>query len=291
MTNITIVIPSFNGRKILQKSLPVVIKNSPNSKIIVVDDGGSDQTPQFLRSNFPKVKVIRTNKNYGFPVSVNRGVAAATSEFVVLLNNDVYPEKGYLDEALKYFKDSDIFAVTFCEENSSWPQTSWYNGKLHYTQAADKTQAVCSTWASGGSCIVRRAVWQKLRGFNPIYSPGYWEDIDLGWRAYKAGYKIVWTPNARVIHQHESTFKKLNQAWVNLVKQRNELLFIWQNISDFKLIMSHLWFLKKYTLFHPGYLKVILSALSKLPEARINKIKVRSDKEILELVNQPLSHD
>lgn len=288
MAKITIIIPSFNGRTILEKSLPQVVKHSPGAKIIIIDDGGSDDTAIWLGENYPKVRLIRNETNLGFPRSVNKGVAAARSEFIVLLNNDVYPQKGYLSEALKYFADDSVFAVTFNETHSSWPQTSWQGGKLHYTRGTDKTQAVYSTWASGGSCMLRRKYWRALKGFNPVYSPGYWEDIDLGWQAWKAGYKIVWAPLAKVIHHHESTFKALDQNWLNLVKQRNELLFIWQNISTPKLMLSHLWFLASHSFRHPGYMRVVLAALSKIGQVRASQGVGRSDEQILALVNQPL---
>lgn len=290
MSKVTVVIPSFNGLEILKKSLPAVRRHSLGAKIIVVDDGGSDGTREWLAAEFPAVTVLVNETNLGFPKSINRGVLAAETEYVALLNNDVYPQKSYLKAALKYFSDSELFAVTFNEAHSSWPVTSWQNGKLHYSQAEDKSRAVYSTWASGGSCLFRRELWQALDGFNPVYSPGYWEDIDLGWRSWKAGYKIVWAPDAKVIHRHESTFKRLDQNWLNQVKQRNELLFTWQNISDPGLVVSHLAFLLRHTLTHPGYLRVVLAALGKIGEARSNPKAVRTDREILGLVGKAVEH-
>ena len=180
-----IVITSFNGRKLLEKQLPIVYKNSPGiNQIIVVDDHSFDNTATFLAANYPKIKLIINPKNLGFTRATNIGVAASRADFVVLLNNDVYPQKGYLTPALKHFSNPDVFAVTFNETHSSWPNVTW-DGKLQYTQGTDKTTAVFSAWASGGSSIIRHSVWNTLTGFNPLFSPGYWEDIDLGWRAWK----------------------------------------------------------------------------------------------------------
>jgi GT2 family glycosyltransferase len=291
MPKVSIVIPTFNGHHILEKSLPEVIKHSPGAEIIIVDDGSSDGTQDWLKETYPKVRLVTHKKNLGFPRSVNDGVDHAKNDFVALLNNDVYPQKNYLVQALKYFDDKSVFAVTFAEKHSSWPETSWQGGKLQYTRGKDKSRAVYSTWASGGSCIFKKEIWDKLGGYRQIYSPGYWEDIDLGWRAWKSGYKIIWAPEAKVIHDHESTFKTLDQAKLNLIKQRNELLFTWQNISSPPLVNSHIWFLLRYSLTHPGYFKVIFAALSKIARARLIHQPVRSDIEILELVNQPVEND
>lgn len=283
-----IVIPSFNAYHLLKKNLPQVLKNSPQvGKIIIVNDGSTDDTLKIKKLS-PKIKIISNKKNLGFPKAVNQGFKASKADLVVLINNDVLPQVDYIKNTLKYFKNSNTFAVTFNEKHSSWPQVCWKNGKYQYTQGKDKTRAIYSAWASGGSAIFNRKIWNKLGGFNEIYSPGYWEDIDISWRAWKQGYKTIWEPTARVIHQHESTFKKLNQNYINLVKQRNELLFIWQNFSDLKLWLTHLWFLISHTFTHPGYIKVISAALLKLPQAKRIKNTKLSDRQAIKLFNKSL---
>ncbi len=288
MSTIDIVIPSYNGRELLEKQLPVVFKHSPKiNKVILVNDASSDDTIKFVRKSFPKVDILTNTQNQGFTRSVNKGVAHSRADFVVLLNNDVYPHKDYLKEALKHFDDPQVFGVTFNELHSSWPHVSW-KGKLHFTQGEDKTKPRLSAWASGGSCLLSRRIWVSLDGMNPIYSPGYWEDIDLGWRAWKAGYKIIWEPEAQVEHIHQSTFDKLNPRFVSDLKERNELLFLWQNISDLSLLLSHLAFLFKQVLFHPGYLRIIFQALKLFPQARVTTQQTYTDREILARVNTPL---
>ncbi len=287
--SIDLVIPSFNAKYLLEKNLPKVIKFSPEiDKIIVVDDGGTDDTKEYLKKTFKNSIYLKNKKNSGFSVSVNKGVKASKADLILLLNNDVYPTRTYLKEAIKYFQDNKVFAVTLNEKNSSWPKVSWSKGKFQYTQGKDKSTVRYTPWASGGSAIFKKSIWDELGGLNEIYSPGYWEDIDIGWRAWKRGFKIVWEPNSKVVHQHQSSFKKLDQNWLNLIKQRNELLFIWQNFSNPKLILSHLWFLVYHTISHPGFIKVIWAAIKCLPKAkRIKNAKI-SDTEVLKIANLPL---
>lgn len=284
-----LVIPSFNAKYLLKKNLPKVVKYSPQiKKIIVVDDGGSDNTKQYLKKTFKNSIYLKNQKNSGFSVSVNKGFRASKADLVLLLNNDVYPTKPYLNKAIKHFQNQNTFAVTLNEKNSSWPKVSWAKGKFQYTQGKNKTKPRYSPWASGGSAIFRRSIWNQLGGLNEIYSPGYWEDIDIGWRAWKQGYQIIWEPSSQVVHQHQSSFKKLDQNWLNLIKQRNELLFIWQNFSNIRFIISHIWFLIYHTLFHPGFIKVIWAAIKILPRAKRLKNAKLSDKQVLNISNNPL---
>jgi len=285
---IDLIIPSYNAKWLLEKNLPIIIKNSPEiEKIIVVDDGGDDNAQEYLAKLSSEVTCVRHDKNVGFSKSVNEGVSHSDSEYVVLLNNDVFPKPGYIKDALKYFKDEKVFAVNFNEEHSSWPLVSWHTGKFQFVRGEDKTRPYYSAWPSGGSCLLRRSIWDKLGGFNEIYSPAYWEDIDLGWRAWKSGYKIVWAPEPKVVHQHESTFGLKNKGYMNLIKQRNELLFIWQNFSDPEKLKSHRQFLLKNSLKHPRYFMVVLVALKEYLSKGKKESYSLSDEDVLTLVNKP----
>ena len=262
-TLVDIIIPSYNGLILLQKNLPYIFKYTPNlRKVIIIDNGSSDNTAAWLQKKYPQVQVIINDTNLGFTGPINQGVAVSTAKYFVLLNNDVQPLAKYINFALDHFKTSqNVFAVTFNEKQSSWPLLRHANGKIQFTLGEDKTMPHFSAWASGGSAIFSRKIWDKLGGLDEIYSPWYWEDIDIGYRAWKSGYKIIWEPKALINHHHESTSKKLNKNYVNRIKQRNELLFNWLNIQDRQYRYKHFVFLLTHTLTHPGYIIVFLSAL------------------------------
>lgn len=285
---IDIIIPHYGDRNLLEQNLPVIIKNSPEiNHIYIIDDTASDSLAS-LSSEFKNIEIIDNQANIGFTKSANIGFSHSDADLVVLLNNDVYPEKNYIGQTLKYFDDPKVFAVNFNETHSSWPFVTWHNGKLQYVRSEDKSKAVYTAWASGGSAIFRKSIWDNLGGFDEIYSPGYWEDIDIGWRAWKSGYKIIWQPGGVVVHQHEASFSKLNLDFINLLKQRNELIFIWKNISSKNLLLDHISFLITYTIRHPGYIKVISAALFKIHSAAHSPQELASDASILSLLNQPV---
>lgn len=124
-------------------------------------------------------------------------------------------------------------------------------------------------WPNGGSSVFRKSSWQKLGGFDELFSPFYFEDIDLGIRATKAGLKCLWEPNSVVDHQHEATINPQNltnyhrKESISLIKERNQLLLTWKNIDNTKSFLEHFRFLIKRTLSHPGYFRIILMSLAR----------------------------
>ncbi len=92
---ISVVIPNYNGQKLLAKNLSKVIAVCKNCETIVVDDASTDDSVQFLQIKFPKVKIVKHKKNKRFAVACNSGVKAAQGEIVILLNSDVVPEKDF----------------------------------------------------------------------------------------------------------------------------------------------------------------------------------------------------
>src|SRR3972149_7908176 len=98
---VSIVIPNYNGEKLIEKNLPKVLAAKESSQnrileIIIVDDGSIDQSVKLITSMFPQVKLIKHTKNRGFSSSVNTGVRAAKGDLILLLNTDVLPEENFL---------------------------------------------------------------------------------------------------------------------------------------------------------------------------------------------------
>ena len=117
--------------------------------------------------------------------------------------------------------------------------------------------------------------------------PGTGKILIWGGALGNSGYKVLWSPEAKVVHDHESTFGLKNKSMMDLVKQRNELLFIWQNFSDSGMIFSHLGFLVTNCLTHPGYIKVVLVALKEYISKGKKAKYPLSDKQVFALINTP----
>lgn len=258
----SVVIPVYNGKKYLEDNLSYV-NNLGVDEIVLVDDASTDGSPDYIFKNYPKIKLIRHLTNQRFPISVNDGFQKATGDIVFLLNQDLKPQKDLVENTLRHFSDPLVFAVTFNENGRSWADGKWVNGLLEFTNGKLDSQLHDSLWPSGGSSAIRRDLWNKLGGFDPIFTPGYFEDLDLGLRAHKEGYKIIWDPKCRVDHLTEGTFPKSFPAKkLQYIKERNYLIAVWKNI-DSELWPAHIISLIKRIAQHPGYLVPTLWALWK----------------------------
>lgn len=267
---VSVVIPNYNGKDLLEKNLAQVLKaqgtlSNNIIETIVVDDASLDDSVSFLKKNFPNVKLIKHKVNRGFSYSVNTGVRMAKGDLVVLLNTDVLPEKNFLEKVLPHFNDEKVFAVSLHEKGFSWAKGSFKNGYLEHSLGKVVKEAHITFWASGGSGVFRRKLWNSLGGMDEkLLSPFYWEDIDISYRAQKRGYKVLWEPNSYVAHKHESTISKLSKSYVSRIKQRNELLFIWKNITSKNLTKKHITQVFVRMLKHPGYIRIVLMAICKI---------------------------
>lgn len=283
----SIVIPNWNGKKLLEKNLPKVLDTEAD-EVIIADDGSKDGSVDFIKSKFPQVKVI-SHKRLGFVKNCNHAVKKAQGDIIVLLNNDVLPNKDFLKSLRFNFQDPKLFAVSLNELQWSWAEAKWEKGFVYHNPGEKTKQKHISFWASGGSGAFRKDLWEKLGGFDNIYSPFYWEDMDLSYRAWKRGYRVIWDPQAVVKHKHKGTIGvNFSKKYIDFISQRNQLLFIWKNITNFKMFVEHKLYLWKRLLTNLGYWKPFLAALVLMPKVLQRRIKECregkvSDKEIFSL--------
>ncbi len=280
---VSVIVPNFNGEKLLEKNLPVILKAKENVhnnmiEVIVVDDGSYDGSIKLVASKFPLVKLIKHRTNRGFSASVNTGARAAKGDYLCLLNSDVVPENNFLESVFSHFQNPKIFAVSLNEIGDfAWARGSFIDGFIGHT-AGSKTLVPHDTfWVSGGSGVFRRSVWMKLGGMDEkLLSPFYWEDVDLCYRALKRGYKLIWEPNAKIEHVHEATINRFPRKYVQRILERNQLLFIWKNLTSSNLLRKHVAGLIKRLAKHPGYMRIVLMALIRVGvviKARKKEIK------------------
>jgi GT2 family glycosyltransferase len=262
---ISVIVTNWNGRKLLKKYLPKIIKNSPEAQeIILADDCSEDDSLSFvadLQKKYPRLKILSHAQNVGFGQNSNDAVNMAKGDLVVLLNSDINPYPDYLKPALKHFSDPELFGVGLCEKGrENWGKIFWKSGYLQYQPGLPVGQTHISAWLSGGSSIINRQHFLRLGGFDPIYQPFYSEDLDLGYRAWKSGYKILWEPKCLIEHKHEATTSKFPKRFLDYVKERNRLLTVWRNIDDPKLLQSNRLALIGRVFSGPNYIKIILAA-------------------------------
>lgn len=263
------VITCWNGEKLLRESLPKVVEASENpenriKEVIVVDDASTDSSVEYV--NKFKVRLVKHERNLGYSATCNTGVREARGELVVVLNLDVVPSLNFLESVLSHFDDEKVFAVSFNEGKFGPGKLGWKKGFLEIIPSEASSETSFSDWANGGSSIFRKRIWDELGGMDKLFLPFYFEDIDLGIRGRKAGFKCLWEPRAKVKHQHEATINKetFKVEYINLIKQRNHLLLTWRNLDNVDRFFTHVFYLSKRCLFHPGYSKIVFLALKRL---------------------------
>ncbi len=253
----SVVIPNWNGRDLLEKYLGSVVEalagNAAN-EVIVVDNGSSDGSAEFLREHFPSVRVLALDRNLGFGGGSNEGFHAATNEIVVLLNSDMRVEPEFLAPLMEAFSDERVFAVScqifFSDPNKLREETGltqgwWENGSLRVRHRIDAavTEPFPCFYGGGGSCAFDRQKFLELGGFDELLRPFYLEDTDLGYGAWKRGWKVLYQPRSVVYHEHRGTIgKRFSAQQIDRVLKTNFLLFTWKNIHDWRWLWPHYFF-------------------------------------------------
>jgi GT2 family glycosyltransferase len=154
----------------------------------------------------------------------------------------------------------------------------------------DKTNTL---WVSGGSGAFRKSIWEKLGGLNELYAPFYWEDIDLSYRAIKSGYEVLFESKSVVVHEHEqgAIRNKYSEFKIKTTAYKNQFIFVWENITDFPLRVSHIAWLPYHFAkalvasdwaFYLGFLEALI-LLPKIIKSSLSyqKLFIRKDKQIL----------
>lgn len=297
---VSIVIPNYNGEQLLRKNLPQIISASADSEIIIVDDGSKDASCKLIIQHFPRIKIIQLGKNYGFATAVNTGVASSKGELIMLLNSDVIPRKNYSIPLVKHFNDEKVFAVGCLQHTGMKSEKNSTQGRgigkfkggflVHAPGELNKKNTL---WVFAGAAMYRKSIWETIGGMNEIYDPFYWEDIDISYRALKMGYKVVFESLSIVDHEQgqtiESSYKK-NQ--IRQVVYRNQILFVWLNITDLEYLIEHILYLpyhviKSLSLLDFSFIYGLFLAVNKFNDVitvrkKLNQKILFSDKKLLE---------
>lgn len=253
----SVVIPNWNGKDLLEKYLPSVVtamSGNPANEVIVVDNGSDDGSAAFVREHFPQVRLLALEQNLGFGGGSNAGFRAAKNDIVVLLNSDMRVEPNFLQPLLDGFQDAETFAVS-CQiflsdpakkrEETGLTEGWWQQGSLRVGHRIEPeiTGLFPCFYPGGGSSAYDRRKFLELGGFDPLYHPFYLEDGDVGYMAWKRGWKTFYQPASIVYHEHRGTIgKKFSRDYIHAALRKNFILFAWKNIHTWRMLAEHFFF-------------------------------------------------
>jgi GT2 family glycosyltransferase len=215
---ISVIVLNWNGRKFLPECLDsLAAQTLRDFEVVLIDNGSSDGSPEFIRDHYPWVKLVALPENVGFAAGNNRGLEAATGEFLVALNNDTRVEPGFLAELLavaqafpkagmvaakmlNYFEPGRIDAVAL----KIGVNGLGYNIGYGEQDAGQYDGNVKAFGPCGGAALYRRSMIDQVGFFDPDFF-AYYEDFDLAWRGRLAGWDCACAPRAVVYHVHSAT--------------------------------------------------------------------------------------
>lgn len=255
MAKTAVVILNWNGVDYLRKFLPLLVVHTsiPDVELVVADNASSDNSLEFLKSEYPGIKVISLDKNYGFAGGYNRALEQIDADYFMILNSDIEVTENWLQPLIALMDQQENVAA--CS-----PLLLDYNnkGKYEYAGAAggyidkygytfcrgrifDKNEEIRTAynsetdvfWTTGACMLVRAELFNMLGGFDDYFF-AHMEEVDLCWRWKNLGYKLKVVPGTKVYHVGGGTLHKSNpfKTYLNF---RNNLFLLYKNLPANKM--------------------------------------------------------
>lgn len=246
---VSVVVPNYNGIAFVERCFKALIKDAPKAELLLVDNGSTDGSRELTARRFPQVRIIALKENYGFCRAANEGMKAASSPYVILLNNDTEVLPGFtkaLVSALQlepraFSAGAKMIQLHHPEKIDDagnfycalgWAFARGKDKSVEYYEEPDEIFAAC-----GGAVIYRKAVLERI-GYLDESHFAYLEDIDLGWRAKTAGWKNIYAPEAKVLHVGSGTSgSRYNEFKVSL-SSRNSIYLAYKNMPALQLFIN-----------------------------------------------------
>ncbi len=291
----TVIIPNYNGIDFLKNCLESATKSAVPASIIVVDNGSSDESREWVKENCPEAQLIAFPENRGFCAAVNAGILAARTPYVFLLNNDTTIEPDCIGRLESAMESADgIFSVGAKMLSMREPELvdtagdlysafgwAYAVGKGKESARYRKRRAVFSN--CGGAVLYRKDYLERTGLFDENHF-AYLEDVDLGYRARILGYRNVVEPAAVVYHAGSGFSGSRYNAFKIAHSSRNNVYLIYKNMPLLQLLINapfllagfgikYLFFVKKGfgKLYREGLAQGV--ALCRSPEGKKRKVR------------------
>ncbi|GAA6618190.1 glycosyltransferase [Scytonema sp. NUACC26] len=247
LPTVTVIVLNYNGLRHLQDCFSSLVKlDYPKDRLelMLVDNASVDGSVGYVQASFPQVRIVRNEENLGFASGNNCGAREATGEYIIFLNNDMYVDP-QLVRGLVEAVQSEPGVVSAGAKILNWDGTRFdfagslcnyagYAAQVGFNQPYDLEKfndIKPILFACGGAMIVNSQVFLDVGGFDDDYFI-YYEDVDLGWRLWVLGYKVVFAPDAITYHRHHGTMNSFANSRQMVLYKRNSLYTIIKNYSD-----------------------------------------------------------
>lgn len=245
---VSVVILNWNGRFFLEKFLPSVYNSTyPNIEFVIGDNGSTDDSLDFVKANYPQIRIIQNDQNYGFAGGYNKVLEQVKADYYILLNSDVEVTTHWIEPVIEMMEREDYVAAQ--------PKIRAFHKKTHFEHAGgaggyldkwgypfcrgrilhvteeDRGQYDTEEeifWATGAALFIKSSAWREAQGFDADFF-AHMEEIDLCWRLKRLGHKIGYCPKSTVYHVGGGTLQTSNpkKTYLNF---RNNLFMLHKNL-------------------------------------------------------------
>ena len=236
---ISVIIVNYNGKELLQKCLESLFKIDYNNfEVILVDNNSTDGSMEFVIKNHPNVIVVKLDSNKGFAEPNNIGAKIAKGEYLLFLNNDTITTTNFISEMIKVLEKDEKIAICqslLLKPDGNIDSSGDFIDKMGIVyNSKTKTDEIREISSARGACmLMRKKIFDKLTGFDEKFFATF-EDVDLGWRTWIAGYKVMLIPSSVVYHVGSPTIKNIKHE-IAFHGFKNQLAM---KITNFETLLS-----------------------------------------------------
>jgi GT2 family glycosyltransferase len=220
---VAVVVPNWDGKDSLKPCLDSLLAQTQPHRLIVVENGSTDGSLEYLQQNYPQVELVVNKTNRGFAGGVNDGIRRAMErgyEFVALFNNDAVAELDWLERLVEFLEVNREYGIATCrfvaEDKKHLDSTGECYTDWGLSFPRGRGEAICDTYdehpdvfgASGGASLYRVSMLQEIGLFDEDFF-AYYEDVDISWRAQLAAWRVRYVPAAVAYHQIGATSSKI----------------------------------------------------------------------------------
>ncbi|HLA69653.1 MAG TPA: glycosyltransferase family 2 protein [Bacteroidota bacterium] len=301
MTETAVIIVNLNGMDHIETCLGSLFRQTySDCEVILVDNGSTDGSLDFVRRNFPKVKVLRLEKNTGFAFATNRGIVQTSSPYIALLNNDIELEAKWLQNMVDVLKNHPQAGATACKMLNFFDRgiidaagdvlTRAITAEARGHGEQDFGQYDMADYVFGpcaGAAVYRREVFDQIGFFDERFF-AFYEDIDLDFRMQSGGWKVMYVPSAVCFHKRGATVRTMQRMAVKL-HVRNSILFVLKNVPSRTIVRRlpsiltsrlRAWFAYSRKGHTAAVLQGMMEAVMRVPEMLSERKAIQAQRKV-----------
>ncbi|MFB6200108.1 MAG: glycosyltransferase family 2 protein [Candidatus Nanohaloarchaea archaeon] len=260
MTDVAIVIVTWNSGEYIKDCLDSLFSNTSHKidfEVVIVDNNSQDKTLQVLNNYERDIEIIKNGRNLGFSIANNQGLYSKEAENYVILNPDTEAKEGWLKELLKESKKDDVGIVG--------GKLLYSDGEIQHAGARvgkKGPEHIKQNWTNepreveyvtGACALISREVIEEIGYLDEMFSPAYFEETDLCFRARYSGFRIIYNPDCNVIHYEGKSTDNKPSSFVYFINRKNHLKFTALNLSGKDLFYNLVWDAKHLVASIIGY--------------------------------------